>query len=191
MSKRGRKRKAGKREPNGRLSRRKADVQVRIGEVAKEARSVAIEARMRVFGMTKEQASKTTSGFALGRALDAMEALGGGRTATHLAAADCYLEDYRLYHRHKLGVPVPGDRKPSAPESDADYEKLAKTARERWDAAQGVISDVCREVGTRLPATAVENIIIRDIDMPNLHGDLRLALNALARHYLVGKRRAA
>jgi len=188
-----RKRKRGHREPNGRLSRRREHVAQRQTEIEREARSVVIDARMRIFGMTREQAEMSTAGFALGRALDATSRLARGRQITphQMAAADAYYDDYRLYRRHVLGVHVPGDRMPPMPDSVDSYDETTERAKRRWHAAQEAVERACQEMGTRLPAMALENIVIRDIDMPRLYGDLRVALNHLVRHYLIGKRRAA
>ena len=91
----GRKRKAGKRHPCGKL------VQPSSGETQREAMSTVLEARQRHYGVTAKQARDERLGTALGRL-----AFTGSITAEQYAAGQKYAE---IYYRHHavMGLPMP------------------------------------------------------------------------------------
>ena len=91
----GRKRKAGKRHPCGKL------VQPSGAKTQREAMSTVLEARQRHYGVTARQARDERLGTALGRL-----AFAGSITAEQYAAGEKYGE---LYHRHHavMGWPMP------------------------------------------------------------------------------------
>lgn len=92
---RGRKRKAGRRHPSGKL------VQPGAVETQREAMATVLEARQRHYGVTARQARDERLGTALGRL-----ALGQVITAEQYAAGQKYGE---VYHRHHavMGWPMP------------------------------------------------------------------------------------
>lgn len=178
-------RKNGVREPNGRLSRKKEHVEVREWETAREARSVALEARQRVFGISEAEASDPFAGTLLGR----MHQQGRISTA-QIDAAGKYTEVRSAYHRAIDATPW-HDEKRIGGEGTKTHEEWAAEVKERHEAMDAVISEVCREERSTLPRTALENIVVRDVQMPFLDGYLRSVLNRLHQHFFVDKRRAA
>lgn len=92
---RGRKRKAGRRHPSGKL------VQPGAAETQREAMATVLEARQRHYGVTARQARDERLGTALGRL-----AFGQVVTAEQYAAGQKYGE---VYHRHHavMGWPMP------------------------------------------------------------------------------------
>lgn len=92
---RGRKRKAGRRHPSGKL------VQPGAAETQREAMATVLEARQRHYGVTARQARDERLGTALGRL-----AFGQVITAEQYAAGQKYGE---VYHRHHavMGWPMP------------------------------------------------------------------------------------
>jgi hypothetical protein len=180
-----RKKKPGRREPNGRRSRRIADRPATSQEAA-DNMSVVIDARMRMHGLTREKASQANGGFALGRAFERLDI-----TKNQLTAAQYYLADRNAYHR---GILAPQETKephvkPSG--DDQSYENFVKRAKERWESVQEIIEECCREEKNNLPRQALEFYAVRDIEAPRHIGALRTVLNALVGHYLVGRRKAA
>lgn len=91
----GRKRKAGKRHPCGKL------VQASAGETQREVMATVLEARQRHYGVTAKQARDERLGTALGRLTFC-----GVINAEQFAAGQKYGE---IYHRHHavMGLPMP------------------------------------------------------------------------------------
>lgn len=173
----------GPREPNGRLSRRKAHVLSREAMAAKEARSVVVAARMRMFGLSEARASTQEGGPVIGRML-LREELDDDQAE----AAARYLEIRNAYHRAIGAVSDTGRAPPPEEEGEGTYEDFCYRARKRWSAAEGVIRDVMQEQRSPAPASALEHFIVRDMYVPELVGPLREALNALHRHFVRGDR---
>ena len=99
----GRKRKPGKREPNGKLSRVPADVAARrkdgLDREEQDTIAVAIEARQRVFGLPPAISRDQMAGSAVGR-----YCLQCVITRTQYDAAMLYLADCEAYS-HAIGTP--------------------------------------------------------------------------------------
>ena len=91
---RGRKRKAGKRHPSGKL------VQPRLEETQREVMSTVLEARQRHFGVSERQAKDERLGTALGRL-----AFVGAITLSQYAAGELYGETMAR-HRAVVGLPM-------------------------------------------------------------------------------------
>lgn len=178
-------RKRGRREPNGRLSRRKDDVSERVSEVEREAKSVVIDARVKMWGMSREEAGKSTAGYFLGRL-----AAGKEVSPAQLTAAQYLIADRDAYQRAILSPGALAERHVGTGD-ETSYEKFCKRAKERWEAANEVIDECCREQKTDLPKQAIDMIVYRDISVSSHVGALRIVLNALSRHYLIGRRVAA
>ena len=90
---RGRKRKAGKRHPSGKL------VQPGAAETQREVMATVLEARQRQYGVTARQAKDERLGSAIGRL-----AFAGKITAEQLAAAELY-GDLMARNRGVMGLP--------------------------------------------------------------------------------------
>jgi hypothetical protein len=189
----GRKRKPGKREPNGKLSRRKDEKQARrtIDEQANMA--VGKEARVRVHGedqgVTADNAGTELAGSVCGRLL-----LQGSISSEHMDAAKAFQETYAAYQRVmdsprppkavEIGGATGGSLREITPEQ-------ANRAKERWAEACLCLARTNQEHRTATIYAACDYIVLRDQYLPHLFGDLRLGLNALARHYGLVARRAA
>ena len=91
---RGRKRKAGRRHPCGKLA------PASVGETQREAMSTVLEARQRHYGVTAKQAKDKRLGSALGRL-----AFSGKITADQRAAGEMYGE-IMARNRAVMGLPM-------------------------------------------------------------------------------------
>lgn len=168
----------GAREPNGRLSRRVVHAKEREEMTQREAQSVAIAARMRVFGLTEAQARGQDGGTVIGRMHHAKEL-----TSDQVEAGFVYLEARNAYHR-AIGVASDTGVAP-LPEAKGSgtYEEFCEAAIKRWTAVTDVLTCVMVEVRSPAPAAALDNFVVRDMYVEHLVGDLRIALNALHRHF--------
>lgn len=191
------KRKHGKREPNGRVSRAKADEAKRneahlagLERDERDALSVGLTARQRVWGIPAAISRDQMAGSAIGR-----YCLGGQITRTQFDAAMSYLDE-REHYLHAINAP----RLPGAVDLNATHgqsvaaENVTRTrayvaAMKATDAA---IMDKQVEIGNMGNLFGALNaVLVMDTAGDHLLGDLRIALNALARRYKMEERRAA
>lgn len=190
MGKAGRKRKAGKREPSGKLSRRVGDKQARRTIDEQAAMQVGKEARQRVLGVSAADSGTELAGTICGRLL-----LQGSISREHMDAALAFQQTYAQFQRAmdsprqpkavQIGAATGGEAHDMSPAQ-------AKVAIANWKNAKDVLHNVDIEArGTCLAYAACDYIVLQDRFLPHMFGDLRLGLNALARHYgLVAKRAA-
>ena len=189
----GRKRKSGKREPNGKLSRKPADVasrrKVAWDQLAQEAVSVALEARQRLFGLSEDDARNQQAGTFIGRlcmgkqlsvaqyeALCTWEASARANSAISAGPmSDAAFDPNRVSGR--------------AGESNEAYQARVVAHHRR---AHKAVQDRQDELhGRGALFAALYECVQRDREFYHLVGDLREAANALARHYGLENRRAA
>jgi hypothetical protein len=195
MTRRGRKRKPGVREPNGRLSRKQVNVMARLRAAhdreEHETLSVGLDARERVHGVDPQHTRDQKAGSVVGRLC-----LSGAITAHQYDAAMTWLEERADYLR--AVSPAQGSEPraldPNAAHGASHYENAAAAQRAvaRYRAACRAVQDKQNEV--RLNAHlngALDAILVRDVLIHNLVGDLRIALNALAKHYGLTRRAEA
>jgi len=168
----------GIREPNGRLSRRVVYAREREDMNEREARSVAIAARMRVFGLTEAQAKAQEGGTVIGRMRHSREL-----TADQVEAAFSYLEARNAYHRAIGAVSDTGRAPLPETKGEGTYEEFCEGAIKRWNAITEALSCVMVELRSPSPVSALDNFVVRDVYVAHLVGDLRVALNALDRHF--------
>jgi hypothetical protein len=178
-------RNVGPREPNGRASRKIADVQSRDWLAEKEARSVAVEARQRVFGVTEEEAKDPHAGTLLGRMLQR-----GELSQAQMDAANRYIEVKTSFQR-SIGCPPVHDQTRPEGETTRTYEEICAEARRKYEDTMDIVKEACHEARSEGPRTALENIVLRDIQMPFLNGHLRSVLNRLHAHFFAISRKAA
>lgn len=186
----GRKRKAGKREPNGKLSRRKDERQARRSIDEQANMAVGKEARVRVHGVPAEHAGTDLAGTVCGRLV-----LQGSISPDHHEAAKAFAATYARYQR-AIGSP----RQPKAveigaatgggSETDMTPEQCDK-ARRQWEDAVRALQEANAQHRSATIFAACDYLVLRDEYHPHLFGDLRLGLNALARHYGLEARTAA
>ncbi len=182
MAKAGRKRKAGKREANGKLSRRVVDKQARRSIDEQSAMSVGKEARQRVHGVSAADSGTELAGSVCGRLL-----LQGSINRQQMDAAIAHQEAYAAFHRAidapaqpravNIGAATGGSGRDLSP------EQCAK-AKKRWKDAKAVLVDLdTAQRGAATTYAAIDYIVLQERFLPHMFGDLRLGLNALARHY--------
>lgn len=178
MARAGRKRKQGVKRVNGRISQRKADVLARREETTAEVTATAREARMRVFGIASEDTMNPDTATVPGR-LKRAKVINAGQ----LKAAYRYEACVSTY-RSVIGVPSAGQGGHPAEFLASEQERYDR-AKARYDGAMAAVlaeNAIHKNRGCNMPA-ALELIVLRDQDVPHLHGDLRLALNALAHYF--------
>lgn len=191
---RGRRRKTGKREPNGKLSRHPEDKKQRhlegLDREQRETIAVAVEARQRVFGIAVGLSRDQMAGSAIGRLC-----LQGVITTLQYDAAMSYAAEVESY-----GMAWCSPRSPRAVNLNATKGSLGDYENEelvcRIMAARNATNEALRnkqiEVGNlgNLKG-ALDTVVLRDVSMDHLVGDLRIALNALAKRYGLEAGRAA
>lgn len=194
MGKRGPKKKPGKREANGQLSRKPAEREARhidgLDREQQDTIAVAVEARQRVFGVPAPISRDQMAGSAIGRLC-----LQGLITRLQYDAAMSYAAEVESY-----GLAYRSPRQPGAVNLNAtkggagDYENVALVQRimADRDATNRAILDKQIEIGNfgNLKG-ALDTVVLRDVHLDHLLGDLRTALNALVKRYGLEAGRAA
>lgn len=185
MGKRGKKPSPGKRELNGRLSRDPAERQAReaaaINAESWDAMHVAVMARVRVHGVPLDRAKGQNAGSFVGRLCDEKAI-----SPAQLDAAKTYLAERDAYRR-AISAPAEMDAVDlNRVQGKASGENISRTqqAVARYEAtlkAVQVAQNALRNDATLL--AALDLCVCRDVALWHLVGDLRLALNALAKHY--------
>lgn len=161
---RGRKRKAGRRHPCGKL------VPASVGETQREVVATVLEARQRHYGVTARQAKDDRLGTALGRV-----AFAGKITAEQLAAAELY-GDLMARNRAVMGLPPihphsatgllldEGIFGRSLTEYDPDYvEKIRKRAAAAILMLRTADHDAIAATGRR-PSMLVHAVVCYEVD---------------------------
>jgi hypothetical protein len=168
------------REPNGRPSRKHYH-----DTATANAYREAISARVRLFGLPEKAASDQRAGSVIGRL--AMQAI---ISESQYDAAQKYIE---VRHAYLRAIGAKQDFREPLPdtEGDGDYESFCRRARSIFASMQEVITELCIEQRSPAPASALDIFITRDTYLPHLEGDLRLALNRLARYFFEGRKEAA
>lgn len=189
----GRKRKQGKREPNGKLSRKPADVanrrKVAWDMLAQDNVSVALEARQRLFGLSEDDARNQQAGTFIGRLCIAKE------LSLEQYEALCMWEVSARANSSVIAGPMsdaafdPNRVSGRAGEASEAYQVRARAQHRK---AELVVQDRQNELrGSVTLFAALYECVQRDREVYHMVGDLREAANALARHYGLGSRRAA
>ena len=188
-------RKDGAREPNGRLSRQPTERKVRdaadVEATEWDTMGQALMARNRVHGVEPANLKDQMAGSAVGRMC-----LKGLITRTQFDASQSYLSEREEYHQY---IQVP--RQPGAVDLNATKgqsvaaENVArvKQVTAAADATDRAIMAAQIEIGNMGNLFGALNaVLVMDVELDHLVGDLRTALNALARRYgLTGRAKAA
>lgn len=211
MAKRGRKRKAGARTPSGLLSRAKHHIMKRKSderaETERQAMETAIAARARLYSLPESVARSEKAATVVGRmrltntlsevqyqaavryallrhaylrAIDTSESPAGAVTMARMATGEAGPDD----------TPH-ADRFTRVEETDADHAERVERTVARWDAAREAIMDVQIRVRVGNLPKALDCLVIRDEYHEHMEGDLKLALNALARLWDLDRLHAA
>ena len=193
MARRGPKKQDGKREAGGRLSRKPIEKQARdaskIAAEEWEAMNTALMARLRVHNVPMDKLRDQMAGSFIGRLC-----LCGEITHQQFDAAQAYLADRRDYH---MAIDAPkqmGAVDLNAVHGRNHHENVKRSQQsvQKFNAAEAAIRNAQTSLGNmgNLYA-AVSLCIINDGELRHMVGDVRLVLNALARHYGLDSRRAA
>lgn len=183
MARAGRKRKTGVKRVNGRISQRKDDVVARRGETEAEVTLTAREARIRVFGVDSLDTMNPDTATVVGR-LKRAKVINAGQ----LKAAYRY-EACAMAYRSAIAAPSARSNADISGGSAAEYlgseiERYQRAVARYEGASRAVLDEnaLHKHRGSNFPA-ALDTIVMRDVDVPHMHGDLRLALNALAHYF--------
>jgi hypothetical protein len=195
MTRRGPKRKAGKREPNGKLSRKIEDKAERqndgLDREQRDVLSVGLSARERIWGVKPQHSRDQKAGSAIGR-----YCLQGQITQAQYDAAMQFLESY---HRHLRAIDAPQPH-PGAIDLNAVrgrpvlVENLALLAKWEQDYAGAILAIREKQNEIRLQGNlygSLYTMLVKDVMLDTLLGDVRTACNALAKHYKLLERQAA
>jgi hypothetical protein len=180
---RGRKRKAGNREPNGRLSRRTAEIDKRRSETEQEAMSTVIEMRVRS-GIPREIARKVGT---MECALFFSKKLNREQYEASL-----YYMEWRLKYlssiedEHSPREPRKRTMTPFDPEA---HERFCANAKETFHGIRGEVQQEQDILRTRNLFAALDGLVHGSLQEYQL-GDLRHALNAVHRYRTKQKRAA-
>ena len=179
MGQMGRKRRAGvPRHPGGKIIQKIAQQ-----ERERETKATVIDARCRLFKMTKKDADTQEAGHALGRAYRL------GVITLHQFRAGEEYERIQRDHQKAIGVKKQGSGSDlnrtggfdASEGDDPDYVDWCAAARRRYAETRRALL----ETPTPLASHACETWILAGIEAWSLIGDLREALNVLARLYRV------
>lgn len=190
MGKRGPKKRHGKREPNGRLSRTVTARADAMNQEQRDTMSVAIEARQRVWGLSRDASRDQMAGSAIGR-----YCLAEKIKLEQYDAAMAYLAEREEYHRYIVPPRPPGAVDPNATHGRAlteENEARVRHVMASWATTNAAIRDA--QLAIRNDGNlrgAIDAVLIRDVQLDHLLGDIRIALNALARRYGLVARMAA
>lgn len=194
MGTRGRKRKQGKREANGKLSRKPEQVAQRLNEAfdreEREALAVGVEARMRLWKVPEALSRDQKLGSFVGRLCMARE--------ISLAQYDAAMKWLESCEAHSWAIASP--KRPNAVDINAARgaptapENLSLVARimEKHQGAKKAVQAEQDILGLHAHLFgALQYLVEQDVELHHLVGDLRYALNALARFYKLEEREAA
>ncbi|WP_375707598.1 hypothetical protein [Bartonella sp. AA1HLJMS] len=157
------------REPNGRISRAKTPHE--------PMDKLAIEMRAKRFGLTIEEAKNPLSGTYIGRLY-----LQGEINQDQYDAAQKYLEVRNNYLCAKALPSAIYDEMPTTSDNGA-REKWVQITTEHLVAVKGVVQEAqCLHRQYNLHA-ALQYLVIEDQSLPHLVLSLRIALNALYKHF--------
>ncbi|QGA55882.1 hypothetical protein [Brucella sp. 2280] len=178
QAKRGRPKKEGIiREPNGRRSRAK-----------EPAAKVAVEARMKMFNLTKAQAMDQKAATNLGRL--AMMGRVEGLSQDQYEAALRYLDIRNDYQKSLLSPGAYFEENGSVDSNDPGaYEDWCKRVKSAFNSAQEAIQEAQNENRSENLWAGLQCIIINDEMMHHLLGSARLVCNALHRHFMLDNKR--
>ncbi|AQS42314.1 MAG: Hypothetical protein BHV28_16360 [Candidatus Tokpelaia hoelldobleri] len=176
QKKRGRPRKEGVlREANGRISRAK-----------KPAAYVALAARARHTGLDLARASDPRAATYIGRLN--MAGSHEGLSRDQYEAALKFLEVRNDYQRSLLSPGAyyesSGQNSHTGDGNMADYTQWASRVRRRYDQAMKALQEAQFDNSSENLYAALQYVVINGQELPHLLGATRIALNALARHFM-------
>jgi hypothetical protein len=184
----GRKRKPGKREPNGKPSRRKADKQAMRTLEEQGTMQVARDARRRVHGVSVSDTGTDLAGSVVGRLY-----LAGGLTVEQISAANILRDVYASFQR-AVDSPRPPRAvaigEASGPSPRDVSEEAAYQAKSQWKAIERLLGKVNAVHRGSTIYAACYYVVLSDLDLPHLFPDMRIGLDAIAASYGLAARAA-
>lgn len=193
MARRGPKPQLGKREANGRLSRKAVDVTKhlndQLGSDEREALRTGVEARHRMYGIKPENLRDTDAGSFVGRLR-----ISGEITMQQCEAAKEYLRVYEGMQAAIDGPKPSGAVNLNATRGMPGAENVPRSikARQDWEAALKALQGRQDELGGNgALIAALDYCVLRDGEHHHMVGWLREGLNALARHFKIGDKHKA
>ena len=188
----GRKRKNGPREPNGKPSRAMNPTKYKEPEAANET---PLQLRAKVFGLTMQEARDQKAGSFIGRLQmlhrrDATDP--SGLSQEQYDAGIRYLELRNQFQKQIGSGEAIYERTEGLTSvmSEADRESQWHKIKARWGDVRQCIQDAQNQQRGNLWA-ALDYCVVRNEAHGQMIGDLRLALNALAKFFERGKARTA
>ncbi|MGX5708251.1 hypothetical protein [Brucella lupini] len=179
--KRGRPKKEGAlRTPSGQISRAK-----------EPPAKVAQLARMRIFGMTASEALSDLASDNLGRLHMAYKRdKSEGISTSQYDAAERYREVLNDRRKAECSPAAHYDQTGTVGTSDPDdYEKWVVRAKQAYSDARRAIEEAQLEARNSNIFAAVQFMLENDQYLPHMIGDIRLACNALHRHFFTQTRK--
>lgn len=178
----GRKRKPGKREPNGRIARPS------IEAVEQDAMRTAIAYRQSVFGISPGDAKDQKATSLTGRLC-----LAGVLSNAQWQAGEDWL---RLLNAVYAAINAP--RGFNTPSGASHVERSEAEEARRFQALKDAFDEANKAVEGHAPVAeriermkALRLFLVDQVDAPRAHGTLRTALNGLANHFGHERREAA
>ncbi|GGE36254.1 hypothetical protein GCM10007276_12170 [Agaricicola taiwanensis] len=146
-------------------------------------------ARMRHHGVDWDKARDPLLGTFVGR-LAQLGVIGGGISMEQYRAAQLYLETLDAWHR-ATGAPQNFNQPRPEGEGNGDWEAFVRSAKQQYAAMREALADLQVTGRTPAPIAALDVLVVRNVEHWPLVGDLRIALNALKRHFIDGQKKAA
>jgi hypothetical protein len=169
------------REPNGRAVRKSQ------AEQERDTRSVCVEARQRVYGLTENAAKDKEAGYALGRLF-----MAGEITKEQALAGEEYERICRSYDRAMVARGVRSASDFAGPGgydgddgTDEGYVKACNAARSKWAESQHALMHASEQTLDAYVTYAVNSWAADNNEAWGFLGSLRTGLNALAKLYRV------
>jgi len=174
---------------NGRISQRQGDRQAQRSLEQQDAMSVARAARERVFGVDHLHSGTELAGTFVGRLY-----LNGEVKRHQLDAARAFCVEWVAYSK-ALGLPsqpravdLSGLRAGNAYDITTEQKRAAVA---RWDASVWAVNEANMQCREGALYAALYYCVLLDQSHAHMIGDMRLGLNALARHYRIAEADAA
>jgi len=161
------------REPNGRISRAITPPE--------PADKLALEVRARQLGVSVEKARDPRLGTYIGR-LAILGAKHGGLSDEQYQAALTFLEIRNNWLR-AIGSPAAHYEERIALSEGESQEEAVKRDKARYETMMKALQEAQFDNRQENLGAALQYLVIEDKELPYMIGTLRLALNALARHF--------
>lgn len=184
---RGRPRKQGiPRDPDGKPSRRYT-----AEMTEREARSVMIAARVRMYGVTEHQAGLNEIGMPNAGNLYGRMRLQGTLSADQWSAAEWYVNKRNAWLRaiQAKGEASGGDGQGTNRGDTDSYVDWVRETIDTWKQVIDCVQDISIE--TRSPVKAALDMFLKPdggVYLPHLEGTFKVGLNAIYRRFLQGRR---